>query len=86
MRFQALRLRVTVRALQTNLTLVITRVRPEILFVLGMSVVVKIMIPFWGTLNIRCCIIVGIQKRTTHAGNSFEQWEADDHGHLIAEM
>ena len=27
-------------------------------------VVVKIMVPFWGTLNIRCRIIIGIQKGT----------------------
>ena len=36
-----------------------------------MWVVVKIMVPFWGTPNIRCRIIIGIQKRpiiltTTH--------------------
>ena len=29
-----------------------------------MWVAVKIMIPFWGTLNIRCRIIVGIHKGT----------------------
>ena len=27
-------------------------------------VVVKIMVPFWGTLNTRCRIIIGIQKET----------------------
>ena len=38
-------------------------------------VVVKMMVPFWGTLNIRCRVIIGIQKETiilttTHMGIS----------------
>ena len=31
--------------------------------------VVKIMLPFWGTLNIRCRIILGIQKRDHNFDN-----------------
>ena len=40
---------------------------------IGIWVVVKIMVPFWGTLNVRCRIILGIRKgtiilTTTHIG------------------
>ena len=47
-------------------------------------VVVKIMVPFWGTLNIRGRIIIGIQKRDHNCDN--HPYVSTDHRALIRKI
>ena len=64
----------------------------EIPIAIFIWVVVKIMVPYLGTLNMRCCIILGIQEgtiilTTTHMScslRSLERYMADDPGSIIA--